>query len=63
MLLSSLKLGVARIGCAGISRMEEAGVERGRKESVVWLEIGRDGRESTFEGSGGETKRQRRNRV
>ena len=35
MLLSSLKLGVARIGCAGISRMEKAGGKRGRNESVL----------------------------
>ena len=50
-----------RSGSAGRSRVMEAGGEEGRDESVVWLEIGRDGRESTGEDGGGETKRGRRN--
>ena len=45
------------------SRVEKAGGEEGRDESVVRYEIGRDGRELTGEDGGGETKRRRRTRV
>ena len=45
----------SRSGSTGRSRMEEAGGEERRDESVVW--IGRDGRESTDDGGRGQMNR------